>query len=225
MLSVASERIPGRTPGCKSHVNLCPTAEGCTVFLNKSRNSGEDWAAFSETRSQVALEQQELLDLLDSPAADEARIDELIDILGNSKQPFTEASIGGGPWQVVYTKGPLLWQQLTSPGAGGKRVRQGGSQEFIPEGRRLVNFGSLLGGLASVSANGTYELQEDGEASPNLPKTIMAKVAGGSAKIGDLQIPLPIKGTGTVDLLYIDNSIRIFQNSQGSRVVQRKASM
>ncbi|KAK9831087.1 hypothetical protein WJX74_003034 [Apatococcus lobatus] len=175
--------------------------------------------------SQVALEQQELLDLLDSPAADEARIDELIDILGNSKQPFTEASIGGGPWQVVYTKGPLLWQQLTSPGAGGKRVRQGGSQEFIPEGRRLVNFGSLLGGLASVSANGTYELQEDGEASPNLPKTIMAKVAGGSAKIGDLQIPLPIKGTGTVDLLYIDNSIRIFQNSQGSRVVQRKASM
>ena len=27
--------------------------------------------------------------------------------------------------QVVYTKGPLLWQQLTSPGAGGKRVQQG----------------------------------------------------------------------------------------------------
>ncbi len=35
-----------------------------------------------------------------------------------------------------------------------------GSQEFKPESRQLVNFGSLLGGLASVSADGTYELVE-----------------------------------------------------------------
>ena len=50
--------------------------------------------------SQVAAEQKELLDLLEAPAADEARIDELVDILAASEQPFVEASIGGGPWQV-----------------------------------------------------------------------------------------------------------------------------
>lgn len=50
--------------------------------------------------SQVAPEQKELVDLLEAPAADEARIDELIDILAASEQPFLEASIGGGPWQV-----------------------------------------------------------------------------------------------------------------------------
>jgi len=27
-----------------------------------------------------------------------------------------EQLIGGGPWVVVYTRGPLLWQQATSPG-------------------------------------------------------------------------------------------------------------
>ncbi len=30
--------------------------------------------------------------------------------------------------------------------------------------------------------------------SPNLPKTLLAKVAGGQLKISSLQIPLPIKG-------------------------------
>ena len=30
-------------------------------------------------------------------------------------------------------------------------------------------------------------------------------------------------GTGRVDLLYIDDNIRIFRNSQGSIAVQRKA--
>lgn len=53
--------------------------------------------------SQVAPEQKELLELLEAPAADEARIDELIDILAASEQPFLEGSIGGGPWQVCQT--------------------------------------------------------------------------------------------------------------------------
>ena len=40
------------------------------------------------------------MNLLEAPEADEARIDELIDILAASNQPFVEELLGGGPWQV-----------------------------------------------------------------------------------------------------------------------------
>lgn len=65
--------------------------------------------------SQVAPEQKELVDLLEAPAADEARIDELIDILAASDKPFLEASIGGGPWQVYQIDLSLLGRRTTKP--------------------------------------------------------------------------------------------------------------
>ncbi len=147
--------------------------------------------------SQVPPEQQELLELLQSTTADEGRIDELIDVLIASEQPFVEQRLGGGPWQVhccmsafslplfiwlqalacthsitpgaarqawctsllsckgfnkpefpqcmqvVYTKGTLLWQQLISPGAGGKRVRQGVGRSPPPPPPLLFLLSSL----------------------------------------------------------------------------------
>ena len=39
-----------------------------------------------------------------------------------------EQLIGGGPWVVVYTRGPLLWQQATAPG----RVLSSGNQVWSP---------------------------------------------------------------------------------------------
>jgi len=38
-----------------------------------------------------------------------------------------EQLIGGGPWVVVYTRGPLLWQQATAPG----KVLNSGNQVHI----------------------------------------------------------------------------------------------
>jgi len=65
--------------------------------------------------------------------------------------------------QVVYSRGPLPWQQWTAPGwlVGASNKA---SQEFIPQGRRVINRGQVLGSAVLVTAEGTYEPQADPQA-------------------------------------------------------------
>ncbi|KAA6424660.1 MAG: hypothetical protein FRX49_05327, partial [Trebouxia sp. A1-2] len=59
---------------------------------------------------------QEMQSMIQAGDDDAERFSQLVDVLLDSELPFKEASLGNGEWQVVYTRGALLWQQLTSPG-------------------------------------------------------------------------------------------------------------
>lgn len=143
------------------------------------------------------------------------QIDELLDILIDSKEPFREKQLGGGPWQasshhlgasealfslgfqqdhaigrlpgrtgrqwtiaalrliqpssvpmsldapqVVYTRGPLLWQGFTllSISVFKRKLAprsNAPSQEYDPADRSVINRASILGSLA-VEASGRY---------------------------------------------------------------------
>ncbi len=41
-----------------------------------------------------------MISLLQGESSDVQQIDELLDILIDSKEPFKEKQLGGGPWQV-----------------------------------------------------------------------------------------------------------------------------
>ena len=67
-------------------------------------------------RSIVDDARAELLELVRQGSTDLSRAGKLVDILLDSKLLFREAHLGGGPWEVVYTRGPLLWQGFTAAG-------------------------------------------------------------------------------------------------------------
>jgi hypothetical protein len=61
------------------------------------------------------------------------------------------------PLQVVYSRGPLLWQAYTSPGTVLTAKRNKASQDFGPVRRTVLNKGELLGSKLFVTAEGTYQ--------------------------------------------------------------------
>lgn len=52
----------------------------------------------------------------------------------------------------------------------------------------------------------------------------MASVAAGRLSAFGFVIPLPIKGSGLVNLLYLDQEVRIFRCLHGSVTVQKRAT-
>ncbi|GAB4821735.1 hypothetical protein N2152v2_008781 [Parachlorella kessleri] len=193
--------------------------------------------------SPVKKARQDLLAELAEPQLERKRVDVLVDQLMEAREPFNEALIGNGPWQVVYSRGPLPWQQWTAPGwlVGASNKA---SQEFIPQGRRVINRGQVLGNAVIVTAEGTYEPQaaapeeqQQGQRAgapllavfgkgkgegTKLPQVLRATITSGTLHIvpWKLDIPLPIRGTGTVELTYCDDSLRVFKGSGGAVTVQ-----
>eukprot|EP00891_Asterochloris_glomerata_P002282 jgi/Astpho2/2282/Aster-x0524 len=172
--------------------------------------------------------------LMASGSEDVAAFSQAVDVLLESRLAFQEQSLGGGEWQVVYTRGRLLWQQITSPGRApavgrlsykskrkASRPRMAG-QTFDPASRSALNRGDLIPGLLSVQASGTYEPQ--GSAA-RLPLNVQANIKGGELLIGSFRVPLPISGTGQFSVMYVDPDIRVFSDPQrGTVSVQMKAS-
>ena len=70
---------------------------------------------------------QRLLGQLASERPDRAAVSAAVDDLMAAEVPFQEAELGGGPWSVVYTRGPLLWQGPLAP-RGGRVVSPTGNQ-------------------------------------------------------------------------------------------------
>lgn len=65
--------------------------------------------------------------------------------------------------QVVYTRGPLLWQGFTALGNSFSKRKlalrsNAPSQEYNPAERTIINRASILGDIA-VEASGSYEPQ------------------------------------------------------------------
>ena len=58
----------------------------------------------------------------------------------------------------------------------------------------------------------------------SLPARLEVGVSGGALGVLGLSIPLPIKGTGQVDLMYLDRDLRIFRSPDlGSTAVQMRS--
>ncbi|KAL0043528.1 hypothetical protein WJX79_007448 [Trebouxia sp. C0005] len=171
---------------------------------------------------------QEMQSMIQAGDDDAERFSQLVDVLLDSELPFKEASLGNGEWQVVYTRGALLWQQLTSPGQvkstgrlSYKSKRKAG-QAFNPLDRSVLNKGELLGSQVTVTAQGTYEPQDS---NTTLPKLVKANISGGQITAWGRQIPLPISGTGFFSVMYVDDNIRVFSDQKkGTVSVQMQAS-
>lgn len=143
-----------------------------------------------------------------------AQLDALVDALATSTQPCPPQNIGDGPWQVVYTRGPLLWRTLAPPGRLLDPVNEF-SQTFDWRRGTVTNRGTLLGGLISLTAEGRYSVL-----GASLPLRVTARVTSGALRVGSLQVPLPIRGEGEVDLVYVDERVRVFRQANGGLAVQ-----
>lgn len=146
-------------------------------------------------------------------------LSQVVLVAAASRRLTAEAPLAGGPWQVVYTRGPLLWKQWTAPGklAGSNNkvcVPRGAgavsdkyysqpslqaglpssvlqaSQAFEPRDRTVLNQGEIAGERFFVTAGGTYEPLDD---SPRCPKRIKASIEQGTLHLLQWTLPLPIK--------------------------------
>lgn len=61
---------------------------------------------------------------LASPQPNTQRLNELVDVLLDSSEPFNEAIIGGGPWQVSNSADQVEMGQGLAGSAGTGRVLQ-----------------------------------------------------------------------------------------------------
>ena len=113
--SVATNRSASRP-----HVR-CTAAAGGGLLGRLFGGSGGSAAAAARTARQRLLEQ------LSSERPDPAAVSGAVDELMVAAVPFREAQLGGGPWRVVYTRGPLLWQGPLAP-RGGRVLSPGGNQ-------------------------------------------------------------------------------------------------
>ena len=113
------------------------------------------------------------------------------------------------------------------------------SQAFDPVSRGAVNRAEYLGGDIWVSAYGSYDplvstqgentlshympskfvsyliQQDDSEC---CPKLIQANIEGGLLSLWDWTFPLPIKGSGTFEVTYLDDELRIFRSGSSLSV-------
>lgn len=193
---------------------------GWSNFLEKFK-IGRPVEPPSETKEEAIS--RELLALLCSRSPDTERVSALVDDLeASAGLPFNEESLGGGPWIVRYTRGrPLLWS-LTY-GAG--RVVNGANraaQDFDPADRSAVNWVELFGPDAYIAAKGTYEPQGDARTTP---VTIRADITSGRLRAWALDLPLPISGSGTFEVLYVDERLRVFRSNGDTYAVQVRADL
>lgn len=169
--------------------------------------------------SEAKSAQDELLSCIARhDASKSARISELIDILISAEnRRFNENLLGGGPWQVVYTRGAFLWQAYTSPGKLVTGSSNRAAQDFNPRTRAVLNSGEIAGPSIQVSAVGSYTPTNS---STKLPKEIDVTIIGGEIKAWGKIIPLPIKGNGKFYIEYVGDTIRVFRSTNGGLTVQ-----
>ncbi|GBF91172.1 metallo-dependent phosphatase [Raphidocelis subcapitata] len=180
----------------------------------------------------VAAERDELLELLlaggggGGAAASEARerASSLVDALAAAELPFNERLLGGGPWVVVYTRGsPQLWRSAWATGKVVSGRQNEASQEFNPDGRTALNKVEFFGGGLYVTAAGTYEpLDPSGGAGP---QAVRADIERGALHAFGLDIPLPIRGSGRFEVLYLDDALRVFRSGNAVTVQMKRSEL
>ena len=156
-------------------------------------------------------------DFKDLPAA-AVEIDALIDEIVRSRAPWPRGELAG-LWRLAYLQ----------PGPDGTGVDRripfpefdfNDSYQKFGESS-VLNIGELLGPTLRVEVGGS--LTEEDASVVRSPKRFRADITGGGLCLGSLPCaPLPIKGVGLFDGVYLGRRLRIGQNLNGggARIVQ-----
>ena len=156
-------------------------------------------------------------DFKDLPAA-AVEIDQLIDEIVRSRAPWPRGELAG-LWRLAYLQ----------PGPDGTGVDRripfpefdfNDSYQKFGESS-VLNIGELLGPTLRVEVGGS--LTEEDASVVRSPKRFRADITGGGLCLGSLPCaPLPIKGVGLFDGVYLGRRLRIGQNLNGggARIVQ-----
>ena len=156
-------------------------------------------------------------DFKDLPAAS-VEIDALIDEIVRSRAPWPRGELAG-LWRLAYLQpGP--------DGTGVDRRIPFPEFDFNDSYQRfgessVLNIGELLGPTLRVEVGGS--LTEEDASVVRSPKRFRADITGGGLCLGSLPCaPLPIKGVGLFDGVYLGRRLRIGQNLNGggARIVQ-----
>ena len=156
-------------------------------------------------------------DFKDLPAA-AVEIDQLIDEIVRSRAPWPRGELAG-LWRLAYLQpGP--------DGTGVDRRIPFPEFDFNDSYQRfgessVLNIGELLGPTLRVEVGGT--LTEEDASVVRSPKRFRADITGGGLCLGSLPCaPLPIKGVGLFEGVYLGRRLRIGQNLNGggARIVQ-----
>ena len=176
---------------------------------------GEEPAAVS--RLYALVDGHRPSDFKDLPAA-AVEIDALIDEIVRSRAPWPRGELAG-LWRLAYLQpGP--------DGTGVDRRIPFPEFDFNDSYQRfgessVLNIGELLGPTLRVEVGGT--LTEEDASVVRSPKRFRADITGGGLCLGSLPCaPLPIKGVGLFDGVYLGRRLRIGQNLNGggARIVQ-----
>eukprot|EP00879_Flechtneria_rotunda_P009528 GHRR01009973.1.p1 GENE.GHRR01009973.1~~GHRR01009973.1.p1 ORF type:complete len:234 (+),score=80.09 GHRR01009973.1:211-912(+) len=167
---------------------------------------------------------RELLRVLTAQQAgsdDSQQVQQLLNVLLSCEGVrFNEQLLAGGPWRVLYTQGDLQLWKATYKAGKVFNARNAASQDLNPSNRTVVNKAEYYGNALFVTASGTYEPLGT---SATLPQRVRADITSGSLHIAGLDIPLPIRGTGEFNVVYLDDKLRVFE-SAGAISVQVRES-
>ena len=171
-----------------------------------------------------------LFDLVNGRRTDEYLQEErfeiasLIDQIDNAHYEWNKEDLNG-KWALVYLQ--------PGPEGGGidRRIPfpdlpfNNNYQIFSTSNDSVINVGEILGPILEVRVGGS--LQEDDTSTYATPKRFTANIVKGGLCIGEEGnkcLPLPIKGEGIFDGVYLGERLRIGQNINGggARVVQVK---
>ena len=146
-------------------------------------------------------------------AVDDVRASSLVDSLASSKRSFDAASLGGGLWLSLYTRGPKPRWQSNGEFLGRFGVRNRAGQAYDPAAGAVRNYGELFGDLASFSAEGTFEVPKNAK---TLPVDVSVSISSGGLTVLGSRFELPISGPGLLRILYVDDRIRVFESPTDS---------
>uniref|UniRef100_A0A383WJ09 Plastid lipid-associated protein/fibrillin conserved domain-containing protein n=1 Tax=Tetradesmus obliquus TaxID=3088 RepID=A0A383WJ09_TETOB len=202
-------------------IHITPTSRGSAVVVTALPGLGKLFGGAGrnkdrQKRAKYTAAAEELLQLLTTQQASQqaanARANELVEVLLTCEGlPFQEQLLGPGPWLVFFTKGsPQLWKATFSAGKL-LNASNAASQDLDPGSRAVVNRAEYFGRRLYVTASGTYEPLDDDASS--LPAAIQANISSGLLHVLGLDIPLPIKGTGQFEVVWLDTNLRVFRSS------------
>ena len=187
------------------------------VAFTRRATAADDDEPAAVSRLYALVDGHRPSDFKDLPAA-AVEIDQLIDEIVRSRAPWPRGSLAG-LWRLAYLQpGP--------DGTGVDRRIPFPEFDFNDSYQRfgessVLNIGELLGPTLRVEVGGT--LTEEDASVVRSPKRFRADITGGGLCLGSLPCaPLPIKGVGLFDGVYLGRRLRIGQNLNGggARIVQ-----
>ncbi|KIY95935.1 putative plastid-lipid-associated protein 12 [Monoraphidium neglectum] len=188
-------------------------------------NKGTLFVLVKAPQEGVSLESQLL-------SAIEAKEDELVlSLVGliQSENPTPQPAQSdrvGGTWRLVWSQqaenASPLQKWWVAPGEGGRcggaSLRHGGGSQ---QARSLQIIDASEGTLENVVDLGALQIRAQATCAAEGDARTDVNIGGAFLSVlgGKLRVPLPIKGTGFVDWLYLSDDVRVTRGSKGSLFV------